>query len=104
MRVPDVKGFLHKIANYGFRCPEDFEKYEAVALAEQLATASSLKADQKASTYVAIASTLWEKLSCSTRQLKVHYIALLRVFQDIQESDCSSQTMPRPLSSLALLI
>ena len=50
MRAPDVKGFLHKIANYGFRCPEDFEKYEAVALAEQLATASSLKADQKAST------------------------------------------------------
>lgn len=75
--IPDVKGLLHKITNYGFRRPEDFDKYEALALAEQLATASRLSADQKASTYDAIASTLREKLSCSTKQFKAYYVALL---------------------------
>ena len=48
-----------------------------MALAEQLATASRLSADQKASTYNATASTLPEKLSCSTKQFKAYYVALL---------------------------
>ena len=75
--IPDIKSLLTKITNYGFRHLEDFDKYEALPLAEQLATTSRLKVDDKASTYDAIASTVREVLSSSTKQFKAYYVALL---------------------------
>ena len=58
----DVPARLSQITQYGFRREEDFDKYEALTMSEQLATATKLTGDQKASTYDAIACTLRERL------------------------------------------
>ena len=54
----DVPAHLSKITSYGFRREEDFDMYDALNLAEQLATAAKLLGHVKASTYDAIACTL----------------------------------------------
>ena len=74
---PDVKTLLTRITGYGFRRAEDFDKYDALALVEQLATSSKINNDEKAHTYSAILSTLREKLSSPTKQFKAYYVALL---------------------------
>jgi hypothetical protein len=66
-----------KIANYGFRREEDFDKYEALRLAEQLAVTARLVAHQQAPSYDVIASTLRQKLPCSVAQFQAYFTALL---------------------------
>ena len=72
----DVPAHLSKITSYGFR-REDFYKYDALNLAEQLATAAKLSGHEKASTYDAIACTLREKLPFNKKQFKAYFVALL---------------------------
>ena len=60
--LPSVKTLLARIAQYGFRRTEDFDKYDTLRLSEQLATASRLRNDDKAAFYDAIAATLRDKL------------------------------------------
>ena len=75
----DVPAHLHvsKITSYGFRREEDFDKYDALNLAEQLATAAKLSGHEKAFTYDAIACTLREKLPFNKKQFKAYFVALL---------------------------
>ena len=73
----DVPAHLSKIISYGFRREEDFDKYVALTLAEQLATAAKLSGHEKASTYDAMACTLREKLPFNKKQFKAYFVALL---------------------------
>ena len=73
----DVPAHLSKITSYGFRGEEDFDKYDALNMAEQLATAAKLSGHEKASTYDAIACTLREKLPFNKKQFKAYFVALL---------------------------
>lgn len=76
--IPDIKSLPVKITNYGFRRLEDFDKYEALALAEQLATTSRLKVDDDAFMYNAISLQFCKK-SCLPvlSSFKSYYVALL---------------------------
>lgn len=56
--VPTVDSLVSKIANYGFRREDDFDKYEALRLAEKLAVTARLTTHPKAASYNVIASTL----------------------------------------------
>ena len=47
----DIPSLLTKITQYGFRREEDFDKYKALRLAEQLASAAKVLSHKKASTY-----------------------------------------------------
>lgn len=47
----DVPARLSRITQYGLRREEDFDKYDALAMAEQLATAARLSRHEKASTF-----------------------------------------------------
>ena len=73
----DVPAHLSKITSYGFRREEDFDKYDALNMAEQLATAAKLSGHEKASTYDAIACTLREKFPFNKKQFKAYFVALL---------------------------
>lgn len=73
----DVPALLSKITQYGFRREEDFDKYEALSLAEQLASTAKVKSHEKAPTFDVIACTLREKLSVSKKQFKSYFVALL---------------------------
>ena len=73
----DVPAHLSKITSYGFRREEDFDKYDALNMAEQLATAAKLSGHEKASTYDAIACTLREKLPFNKKQFEAYFVALL---------------------------
>ena len=73
----DVPAHLSKITSYGFRREEDFDKYDALNMAEQLATAAKLSGHEKAPTYDAIACTLREKLPFNKKQFKAYFVALL---------------------------
>lgn len=68
-----VPACLAKIMQYGFRREEDFDKYNGLAIAEQLATAAKLTGDEKAQKYDDIASTLWVKLPVSKKQFKAYF-------------------------------
>lgn len=57
-----VPARLVKITQFGVQREEDFDKYVALAMAEQLTTAAKLAGDEKPPTYNAIACTLREKL------------------------------------------
>lgn len=59
-----------KITQYGFRREEDFEKYEALRLAEQLASVAKVSSHEKTSTYDVIACTLREKWAVPKKQFK----------------------------------
>lgn len=76
--IPDIKSLLVKITHYGFRRFDDFDKYEALALAEQLATTSRLKVDDDVFVYNAI-SLLFCKKSCLPvlSSFRSYYVALL---------------------------
>ncbi|KXJ17543.1 hypothetical protein AC249_AIPGENE14767 [Exaiptasia diaphana] len=73
----DVPTRLAKITQYGFRREEDFDKYDALSMAEQLATAAKSAAHEKASSYDVIACTLREKLPVPKKQFKAYFLALL---------------------------
>jgi hypothetical protein len=100
-----------KIANYGFRREEDFDKYEALRLAEQLAVTARLVAHQKAPS--SIASTLRQKLPCSVSQFKAYFTALLadkdygRILDALHKVDkafkSNDPAKPPPTSSAAPL-
>ena len=75
--LSDVPARLSRITQYGFRREEDFDKYDALAMAEQLATAAKLSGHEKATTFDAIACTLREKLPVSKKQFKAYFVALL---------------------------
>jgi hypothetical protein len=75
--VASVESVFVKIANYGFRREEYFDKYESLRLAEQLTVTARLVAHQKAPSYDVIASTLRQKLPCSVAQFKAYFTALL---------------------------
>ena len=75
--LSDVPARLSRITQYGFRREEDFDKYDALAMAEQLATAAKLSGHEKAPTFDAIACTLREKLPVSKKQFKAYFVALL---------------------------
>ena len=72
-----VPACLVKVTQYGFRREEDFDKYDALAMAEQLVTTAKLAGDEKAPTYNAIVCTLREKLSVPKKQFKAYFVALL---------------------------
>ena len=50
-----------RIAHYGSRRLEDFDKYEALRVAEELISVAKTKSDSKASSFDIIATTLREK-------------------------------------------
>ena len=75
--LSDVPARLASITQYGSRREEDFDKYDALAMAEQLATAAKLSGHEKAPTFDAIACTLREKLPVSKKQFKAYFVALL---------------------------
>ena len=75
--LTDVPARLSRITQYGFRREEDFDKYEALAMTEQLATVAKLSGHEKAPTFDAIACTLREKLPVSKKQFKAYFVALL---------------------------
>ena len=75
--LSDVPARLSRITQYGFRKEEGFDKYDALAMAEQLATAAKLSGHEKAPTFDAIACTLREKLPVSKKQFKAYFVALL---------------------------
>jgi hypothetical protein len=68
--VPSVGTLVSKITNYDFRRHEDFDKYEAQRLSEQLAVSARLSSHAKAPAYDAIASTLRQKLSTPVVQFQ----------------------------------
>ena len=73
----DVPAHLAKITQYGFRREEDFDKYDALAMAEQLASSAKLSNHEKAPTYDVIACTLRDKLPVPKKQFKAYFVALL---------------------------
>ena len=70
----DVPSLLTKITQDGFRREKEIDKYEALRLAEQLASVSR---HEKASAYDVIACTLREKLAVPKKQFKAYFVALL---------------------------
>ena len=92
---------LSRITQYGFRREEDFDKYDALAMAEQLATAAKLSGHEKAPTFDAIACTLGEKLPVSKKQFKAYFVALLadkeysKVLEAVVKVDTSFRPRPR---------
>ena len=75
--LSDVPARLSRITEYRIRREEDFDKYDALAMAEQLATAAKLSGHEKASTFDAIACTLRENIPVSKKQFKAYFVALL---------------------------
>ena len=57
--LSDVPARLSRITQYGFRREEDFDKDDALAMAEQLASAANLSGREKASTVNAITGYLY---------------------------------------------
>lgn len=56
---------------------EDFDKYEALRYAEELASVAKSSGDPKAANYDIIASTLREKLHVPAEQFKAYFLGLL---------------------------
>jgi hypothetical protein len=111
--LASVESVLVKIANYGFHREEDFDKYEALRLMEQLAVTARFVAHQKAPSYDVIASTLRQKLPCSVAQFKAYFTALLadkdygRILDALHKVDKALKSnvpeKPPPTSSAAPL-
>ena len=95
----DVPAHLSKITSYGFRREEDFDKYDALNMAEQLATAAKLSGHEKTSTYDAIACTLREKLPFNKKQFK----RILSLFWRIRNTQRFLKPWLKWISPLSLL-
>ena len=74
---PSVGCMLNKILHYGFCRPDNFNKYEALRLSEQLAASARLASNPKAPSYEVIASTLRQKIGSPVDQFKAYFSALL---------------------------
>ena len=81
----DVPSLLTKI-KYGFRRKEDFDKYEALRLAEQLASVAKISSHEKASTYDVIACTLRETLAVPKNQFKAYILSHCSLTKSMQRS------------------
>lgn len=68
---------MRRITNYASRRAEDFDKYEALRLAEELVSVAKTSGNIKSTSYEIIASTLREKLYVQTEQFKAYFLALL---------------------------
>ena len=95
------KSLIQRISYYGGRRVEDFDKYEALRYAEELASVAKSSSDPKAATYDIIASTWREKLHVPAEQFKAYFLALLadkdfsRVIETVSKVDKSfRRSMP----------
>ncbi len=68
---------IRRITYFGSRRVEDFDKYEALRLAEDLVSVAKTSGNTKTPSYEIIASTLHEKVSVSTEHFKAYFLALL---------------------------
>lgn len=72
-----VDSMILKITRYGMRKNEDFDKYEALSLAEQLLQVAQSTKHAKCTAYNIIVETLRDKLRTPRDQFKAYYLALL---------------------------
>ena len=72
-----VQALINRITHCGSGRLEDFDKYEALRLAEELVSVAKTTADAKAVSYDIIASTLREKIHVPREQFKAYFLALL---------------------------
>ena len=90
-----MQALINRITHYGSRRLEDFDKYEAVHLAEELVSVAKTTGHAKAASYDIIAATLREKIHVSKEQFKAYFLALLadkeftRIFDAISKVDKS---------------
>lgn len=72
-----VDALITKITQYGSRSVQDFDKYQALHLAEQLASVAKSTAHEKATNFDFISASLREKMHCLVMQFKAYFLALL---------------------------
>ena len=90
-----VHALISCITSYGGRRLEDFDKYEALCLAEELVSVAKTTSDTKAASYDIIATTLREKIHVPKEQFKAFFLALLadkeytRIFDTIAKVEKS---------------
>ena len=72
-----VHALISRITNYGGLRLEDFDKYEALRLAEEVVSVAKTTIDTKAASYDIIATTLREKIHVPKEEFKAHFLALL---------------------------
>ena len=88
-----VEALINRITHYGGRRLEDFDKYEAMRLAEELVSVAKTPNHGKAASYDIIATTLREKMNVSGEQFKAYFLDLLadkefsRIFDTISKVD-----------------
>ena len=92
-----VQALISRITHYGSRRLEDFDKYEAVRLAEELVPVATTTGHAKAASYDIIATTVREKIHVSKEQFKAYFLAILadkeftKIFDVISKVDKSFQ-------------
>ena len=90
-----VHALISRITNYAGHRLEDFDKYEALRLAEELVSVAKTTSDTKAASYDIIATTLREKIYVPKEQFKAFFLALLadkeytRIFDTIAKVEKS---------------
>ena len=90
-----VQALINRITHYGSRSLGDFDKYEALRLAEELVSVAKTTGDTKAASYDIIATTLREKIHVPREQFKAYFLALLadkeftKIFDTISKVDKS---------------
>jgi hypothetical protein len=90
-----VEAMLSRITLYGSRRQQDFDKYQALRLAEELVSVAKTTNSPKPSSYDVIATTLREKIGVPNDQFKAYSLALLvdkeytRIFDAISKIDKS---------------
>ena len=68
-----VDALICRITHYGSRRVEDFDKYEALSLTEDLVSVAKTSNNPKATSYEIIASNLREKIYVPTEQFKAYF-------------------------------
>ena len=96
-----VQALISRITHYGSHRLEDFDKYEAAHLAEELVSVAKTTGHAKAASYDIFGTTLREKIHVLKEQFKAYFLALLadkeftRIFDAISKVD-KSFTRPVP--------
>ena len=72
-----VQALISRITHHGSHRLEDFDKYEAAHLAEELVSVAKTTGHAKAASYDIFATTLREKIHLSKEQFKAYFLALL---------------------------
>ena len=78
-----VQALINRITHYDSRRLENFAKYEAVRLAEELVSLAKTTGHAKVASYDIIATTLKEKIHVSKEQFKAYFLALLYLYVHI---------------------